>query len=169
MTPPRTNEEIIDALAKQAEESKQYESGAVRSKLEDERYDLISPYALRRIALTYGEGAKKYSDHNWRKGFPVSSLLNHVLKHLNAYMAGRASPEDELAHAAWGLMAIMEQEVTHPELDDRFPFERRDLNRVPGTNLMSKDEVNRILGEEYPNCRGEAVFGDHHCHTESCK
>lgn len=104
------------------EERKTYDSGAERSKLDDVRFDLISPHALRRIAKTYAEGAKKYSDHNWRKGFPVSSLLNHVLSHITNYMERRDTGEDELAHAAWGIMAIIEQEYTHPELDDRYQF-----------------------------------------------
>lgn len=124
---------------------KTYDSGAERDSLDEVRYDLISPIALRRLAATYAEGARKYSDHNWRKGFPVSSLLNHVLAHLNAYLAREDSPgislrgsvaemreqlaavgfpEDHLAHAAWGLFAIMEQEETHPELDDRWVFDR---------------------------------------------
>lgn len=105
------------------ETRKTYGTGAERSVLDTERFDLVSPIALRRLAATYAEGAAKYSDHNWRKGFPVSSLLNHVLAHLANYQQG-VSPdnEDELAHAAWGLFALMEQEVTHPELDDRWQF-----------------------------------------------
>ncbi|KKL74753.1 hypothetical protein LCGC14_2061750 [marine sediment metagenome] len=104
--------------------TEEFESGAVREKLDDVRYDLISPYGLRRLAKTYAEGAKKYSDHNWRKGMPFSTLLNHVLNHLvdwreeEGNWCDDGSGEDHLAHAAWGLFALMEFEATDPELDD---------------------------------------------------
>lgn len=74
---------------------------------------------LWRVAETYAEGAKKYSDHNWRKGMPFSQTLNHVIKHIVQWAGGDES-EDHLAHAAWGLMAVMEFEFTHPELDDLY-------------------------------------------------
>jgi hypothetical protein len=51
------------------------------------RFDLISTVGLRRLAETYGEGAEKYSDNSYLKGFPADDLLNHVLAHLNTYRA----------------------------------------------------------------------------------
>lgn len=81
------------------------------------RYDLVSPIGLRRLAETYGEGAAKYDDHNWRKGMPFSSTINHALAHINLYMAGDRE-EDHLAHAAWNLFALMHFEQTTPEQND---------------------------------------------------
>lgn len=104
---------------------KNYDTGAVRdvavagskaSKFHA-RYDLLSPIALKRVAETYGEGAVKYGDHNWRQGMPFSDTLNHCLAHLSEYMRGDTS-EDHLAHAAWNLFALMHFEETHPELND---------------------------------------------------
>lgn len=116
-----------------------YETGAERDKLDDVRYDLISPFGLCRLAETYAEGAKKYSDHNWRNGFPVSSLINHVLNHIVTYLAGAESEEDHLAHAAWGLFALMEQEATHPELDDRWDFDH------PNPEPLTVEEAETVL------------------------
>jgi hypothetical protein len=100
------------------EEIRQFDTGAVRSADADaERYDLISPVGLRRLAETYAEGAKKYNDHNWLKGFPQSTVLNHALRHLRLYIQGDAT-EDHLAHAAWNLFAAMEFEETRPDLMD---------------------------------------------------
>lgn len=104
---------------------KQFETGAVRDANvagkkdgeHPERYDLLSPIAIRRLAQTYGEGAAKYDDHNWRKGFPFSVMLNHCLAHVFAYMSGDKS-EDHLAHGAWNLMALMHFEETLPQLND---------------------------------------------------
>ncbi len=96
-----------------------YASGAQRSSdAEKYRYDLVSPIGMRRLAETYAEGARKYGASNWLKGFPMSSLSNHVFKHLFQWVA-RDKSEDHLAHAAWGLMALMHFEETRPDLDDR--------------------------------------------------
>ena len=98
--------------------TKEFDTGAVRSdEAENTRYDLISPIGLRRLAETYAEGAKKYSDYNWLKGFPASDLMNHLLKHCNQWLAGD-NTEDHLAHAAWGLFAIMHFEETRKDLID---------------------------------------------------
>lgn len=95
-----------------------FATGAVRgTDANNTRYDLISPVGLRRLAETYAEGAKKYAPRNWEKGMPVGDTLNHVLKHLNQWMTGDAT-EDHLAHAAWGLFAIMHYEEKRPEVMD---------------------------------------------------
>ena len=80
------------------------------------RYDLISPVGLRRLAETYGEGSLKYGDRNWEKGIPNSNLLNHLIAHIQQYMRGDTI-EDHLAHAAWGLFALM-----HFEENIKVPF-----------------------------------------------
>ncbi len=103
------------------EGSHHFDSGAVRAKLDTVRYDLISPQALSRLAATYAEGARKYGDNNFRKGMEFSNLINHVLEHINTYIAGGGEfEEDHLSHACWGLMTLMEQEKTRPELNDLY-------------------------------------------------
>lgn len=95
-----------------------HETGAVRSTdANNERYDLITPIGLRRLAETYAEGAKKYTDWNWLKGFKSSCLLNHALRHINLWAAGDTT-EDHLGHATWNLMTLMHFEETRPELID---------------------------------------------------
>lgn len=99
----------------------EFATGSQRSKLDGVRYDLVSTEAIHRLAATYDEGARKYSDHNWRKGQPFSAVLNHLLRHIYLWTErDQVSGEDHLAHAAWGLFALMEFEKTHPELDDRY-------------------------------------------------
>ena len=95
-----------------------FPSGAKRSGDADrERFDLISPIGLRRLAETYAEGAAKYGDRNWEQGFPASVIVNHALRHLNLWLAGD-DREDHLAHAAWNLFAIMHFEELRPDLID---------------------------------------------------
>jgi len=56
-----------------AENMTQFPSGAVRSSdADNERWDLITPIGLRRLAQTCAEGARKYGDHNWQKGIPAT-------------------------------------------------------------------------------------------------
>lgn len=94
-----------------------FDTGAVRSTdANNERWDLVSPIGLRRVAETSAEGAKKYSDFNWERGMPIGDLLNHAIRHQYLYLSGDRS-EDHLAHAAWGLFAAMHSEELWPHLN----------------------------------------------------
>jgi len=67
----------------------QFPSGAVRDGLaEGERFDLITPIGLRRLARTCAEGAAKYGPRNWEQGIPASNLLNHAIRHIYLYLQG---------------------------------------------------------------------------------
>ncbi len=100
-----------------ADDFERCSTGAVRSAdLKDMRYDLISPIGLRRVAETCHEGALKYGDYNWEKGFPISSLLNHAISHCFKFLAGDTS-EDHLAHGAWNLLAACHSQELWPELN----------------------------------------------------
>lgn len=90
-----------------AEDQYEYGTGAVRSSdCKEERWDLISPIAMQRLAKVYAEGAEKYGANNWELGMPVWSILNHVIRHLFLYQSGDNS-DDHLGHAAWGTMAAI--------------------------------------------------------------
>lgn len=105
-------------MASAGEVNVKYETGAVRSDdAEDTRYDLIPQVGLRRLAETCAEGAKKYGERNWERGFPAASLVNHALRHLNLWLLGDAT-EDHLAHSSWNLLALMHFEEQRPELID---------------------------------------------------
>ena len=105
-----------------------FPTGAVRSSDADStRFDLITPIGLRRLAETCAQGAVRYGDHNWEKGFPASSLVNHALRHINLWLAGDGS-EDHLAHSAWNLLAIMHFEEVWPELIDIPSRQTNDLD-----------------------------------------
>lgn len=82
------------------------------------RYDLISPFALRRLALHYEAGAKKYSERNWEKGMPFSRYIDSAKRHIDKFIMGM-DDEDHLAAAVWNLFSIMHhQELGQTELDD---------------------------------------------------
>ena len=102
----------------------EFPTGAIRSGDADaERFDLITPIGLRRLAQTCAEGAAKYGDRNWEQGFPASVLVNHALRHLNLWLLGDMS-EDHLSHAAWNVLGIMHFEELMPEMID-IPTQQR--------------------------------------------
>ena len=111
----------------------QFETGAVRSADKaGVMYHLITPIGLRRIAETYKEGFDKYGAFNWERGMPIGDILNHAIAHIYAYLEGKPTNEDDLAHAAWNILAAMHMEETHPHLNHQLrpdhPLNRLDIS-----------------------------------------
>jgi hypothetical protein len=95
-------------------------TGSVRDTREGKgRFDLISPFALRRLAGVYERGARKYDPRNWEKGQPFSRCLDSALRHPNAFAMGWTD-EDHLSQALWNVAAIIHFQETgrSAELDD---------------------------------------------------
>ena len=82
-------------------------TGSVRDMAEGKgRYDLIPYEAIRRLAVHYEAGAKKYGDHNWQKGQPIHVLVDSMLRHAEKVKAG-FEDEDHLAAVMWNAAAII--------------------------------------------------------------
>jgi len=105
---------------KAKEKLRVFPSGATRSEdAEEERYDLISPFAMKRLAIIYAEGAKTHGDANWEKGVPIDATLNHLERHLQLYKMEKKSgkkigEDDHMAKVAWGAFAILHYEDVGP-------------------------------------------------------
>lgn len=56
--------------------------------VKNQRFDLIPVGPLTELAEHYGRGAKKYDDHQWRKGFEWSKSYAAIQRHLNAFWGG---------------------------------------------------------------------------------
>lgn len=97
-----------------------YASGATRDSAEGKgRYDLISPHALRRLALVYERGAKNHGDSNWKKGIPYSRLYSSALRHLFQALSGQRD-EDHLGQAMWNIACLIHfEELERTDLEDR--------------------------------------------------
>lgn len=95
------------------------ENGAFREPATGKgRYDLITPFALERIAKWYELGALKYADRNWEKGIPFSRFVDSAMRHMNKYLMGMTD-EDHLSAAAWNIMSIIHfEELGRADLDD---------------------------------------------------
>ena len=88
-----------------------------------ERFDLIPAGPLRKLAHLYGNGAAKYEDRNWEKGYDWSLSFAAAQRHLWLFWGGEdIDAEMGLPHltcAAFHLFTLTEFLETHPEFDDR--------------------------------------------------
>lgn len=96
-----------------------YGTGALRDRPEGKgRFDLLSPYALLRMALRCEIGAVKYGDgRNWEKGLPISNFIDSAMRHICQYVMGDDS-EDHIGAALWNLMCICHMEAKNPDMQD---------------------------------------------------
>lgn len=87
------------------------------------RMDLLPMDSLRDVAEVYTFGARKYADENWRQGISWKRIYGAILRHLSLWFLGQDTDEEShlphLAHAAWGLLTLLNYSRTHKEFDDR--------------------------------------------------
>ena len=115
--------EVLDSGKRQ-----EFGTGSVRDTRDGKgRFDLIAPYALKRLAQHYENGAKKYGDRNWEKGQPLSRYLDSALRHLFKYLGG-SREEDHIAAVAWNALAFIETEYRVGR--GALPQELNDMNEV---------------------------------------
>lgn len=120
----------------------EFETGAVReaSLVDKGRYDLVSPYAIRRLAVVCAKGAIKYDDRNWEKGMQLHRYIDSAKRHLDQYLMGQTD-EDHLGHALWNIHALIHTEemisrgILSPSLDDipKYEQDKNDSSRVQET------------------------------------
>lgn len=92
--------------------------------VKDERHDLIPVEALAILARHYGVGARKYADHNWRKGYEWSKSYASLQRHAQAFWGGEDIDEEtgspHMAGVAFHAFALLVFMQDHPDFDDRF-------------------------------------------------
>jgi hypothetical protein len=92
------------------------------------KLELLSPIALTEIGKVLTFGAKKYAAHNWRQGISWSRVLGASMRHLLAFIGGQdKDPESglsHLAHLGCCVMFLLEYEITHTQLDDRYKADK---------------------------------------------
>lgn len=116
--------------AKKATTGLRYDAGKAR-------VELISPIALMGLARVLTKGAKKYADHNWRKGMAWSRCIGSLIRHLFLFMSGEDYDYDakcpdcqastcinhtgelHVDQILCNAMFLSEYARTHRELDDR--------------------------------------------------
>lgn len=85
-----------------------YDSGFTRDTGEDKPfYDLIPYEPLKRLAMHFTNGAKKYGENNWQKANSPEEyqrFLRSAFRHLTAWSAGKED-EDHASACIWNIMA----------------------------------------------------------------
>jgi len=111
------------------------------------RYDLVPAWAYEQVARVFTYGAKKYSDHNWRKGMPWSEMIASMERHLQAIKAGEDYNDKDFgllnsAHLAWNAIALTEYYKIYPQGDNRV----HGYNEVPKIALDIDEVICDFLG-----------------------
>lgn len=74
------------------------------------RFSLIPPGFVWALAEHYGQGAKKYADRNWEKGYKWSLSVDASQRHLHQWLQGEDNDQEtgssHLIAAAWHLCAL---------------------------------------------------------------
>ncbi len=94
-----------------------FDADDVIAHLDDVRNAEIPSTAYEAVARACHEGATKYGDWNWERGFSVGSLLNHALKHISDWLGGD-NTEDHLGHAMWNVLAAIHSYILWPHLNE---------------------------------------------------
>ena len=90
---------------------------------------LVPPSAIEAMAEVLQFGAKKYAEHNWKKGAHWSVPYSSMMRHLLAFWEGEdVDPESGLPHLYHVIMnsaMLVEYYDKFKELDDR--YKKKDL------------------------------------------
>jgi len=108
-------------------------------------YDKIPPNALTELAKLYGVGARKYADHNFRRGYEWAKSYASFQRHSNLFWSGEDIDLEmgvsHMASAAWHGFALTEFFYT---------FQRFDNRPVAPDAVQHGFEVGVIESIEYP-------------------
>ena len=136
-----------------------FSTGSVRDSAEGKgRPDLIPSYPMKRLAVHFENGAKKYGDRNWEKGQPIDVYYCSAFRHLTDWMGGDDS-EDHLSACIWNLFAMVDtinnisESKLPTDLIEKLP--KKIYNRITDARL----EYNRknFKFKNLPRCTANAI------------
>jgi hypothetical protein len=127
------------------------------------RYDLISPFAIKRLAIVLEKGAVKYDDRNWEKGgIKFSRYIDSAMRHLNQYVMGMRD-EDHLAQAMYNIMAILHFDELGDFTDDnlpKYPQKIKPETKVEEKEIISAATNNIIINDHFEEELRQALAED---------
>jgi len=95
--------------------------------MKDERHSLIPTEALAAVARHYGIGARKYADHNWRRGYEWSKSYYALQRHAQAFWGGEDIDEEtgspHMAAVAFHALTLLVFMQEQRDFDDRYSTE----------------------------------------------
>ncbi len=120
------------------------QNGATKHDRGKARLSLIPDLALVSEARVLGFGAKKYGDHNWRKGMAWSRLIDAAMRHLTAFSSGEdydpETGEYHLAHLRACAGFLIEYAELGIGTDDRYSSMEGERFSVVSSSLGAAPE-----------------------------
>lgn len=121
------------------------------------RFDLVPSRPLRLLAEHYGKGAEKYPRvgdiDNYRLGYPYSSSIAALHRHLNAFTSGEDIDEEtgspHLVAVAWHAFALLEFMAT-PGFNEAFDDRQDTKINPPGATIESVRAAVAARGGQLP-------------------
>lgn len=120
--PTATPEEIIADTYKKEDKAKRFNDNKLP-------WADVPLAGLIEVSKVTQHGAKKYDRFNWQKGFPLTQLVDCLMRHLigdskhKGALTGQRYDEesgaDHFGHACWNILAILHQ-LSYPEKYKQF-------------------------------------------------
>ena len=127
-----------------------FDTGAVRDSDEDKiKPELISPFAMERLADWLSAGAKKYTPRNWEKGISVERCFASMYRHLLKFQMCEHD-EDHLAAIFCNCMMILDFEekikrgLLPPSLLD-MPKYRRPSSYYDNVKIVASQDGPKVV------------------------
>jgi hypothetical protein len=90
-----------------------------------QRMDLLPWAELAKVAELYAAGARKYADHNWRKGYAWSNSYASLIRHAALFWEGEDFDDETECHhltsVVFHALALLYFAEHFPQFDDRPP------------------------------------------------
>lgn len=103
------------------------------------------------VSKHYEDGAKKYSENNWKKGIPLHSFLDSAVRHLLQYLRGDTDEPHDRAFV-WNILGAIWTYTHKPELDDVEQELKTDITNkfiAKDGDIFSYDELQLLVDEFY--------------------
>ena len=108
------------------------------------------PTAMLEVSIHFEDGAKKYSENNWKKGIPLHAYLDSAARHYLKYARGDTDEPHDRAFI-WNLLCAYWTYAHKPEQDDveidSRPFET--INEIRTRfGLASFEELDKLVDHD---------------------
>lgn len=88
------------------------------------RWSLVDFESLKPMVEVLEFGAKKYDDHNWKKGLKTTEICESLIRHLTAYMNGEDNDLESglphVGHIMCNAMFLSHMHEFKKEFDTRY-------------------------------------------------